>query len=81
MAEKTVDVARALLGKNVKVTLCKGEGTVDGIEAKADATIVSGVLLGIGDGGDFEVLDPMDGFVHYCWPALHIEEVQVGDGT
>jgi hypothetical protein len=52
--------ARALLGKQVVVTL-------------GPATIVEGKLLGFGEGGDFEVLED-DGFVHYCWPMLDIED-------
>jgi hypothetical protein len=34
--------------------------------------IVTGVLLGFGEGGDFEILDEDDGTVHYCWPMLDI---------
>lgn len=57
----------ALLGKRVKVTLDNG-GTVP-------AAIVEGQLLAFGDEGSFEVLQD-DGFVHYCWPMLDIEEAQ-----
>jgi hypothetical protein len=52
--------ARALLGKQVVVTL-------------GPAVIVEGRLLGFGEGGEFEVLCD-DGFVHYCWPMLDIED-------
>lgn len=59
-----MDEARALLGKRVRVHLDHG-----------DAALVSeGKLLGIGQGGDFEILED-DGFIHYCWPMLAIEEV------
>jgi hypothetical protein len=50
----------ALLGKRVRVTL--------------DAeTVVSGIFLGFGSGGDVEILEA-DGFVHYCWPMMEIKE-------
>lgn len=51
---------RTLLGKRVRVRLDKD-------------VIVTGQLLGFGEGGDFEILED-DGCVHYCWPMLHIEE-------
>lgn len=52
--------SRELLGKRVTV--------------KLDANvIVTGLLLGFGNGGDFEILED-DGFVHYCWPMLSIAE-------
>lgn len=52
----------SLLGKRVRV--------------KLDAEVlVIGQLLGFGQGGDFEILED-DGFVHYCWPMLEIEEVR-----
>lgn len=63
--------ARKLLGKQVRVTL-------------GNAPVVTGRLLGFGEGGDFEVLEA-DGFIHYCWPMLDIEEARpgqdYGDGT
>lgn len=58
----TVDKARTLLGKRVKVTLGE-EGPM----------VVLGVLLGVGQDGAFEIDD--GGFVHYCWPMLEIEEL------
>jgi len=49
-----------LLGKQVRV--------------KLDAeTVVTGIFLGFGSGGDVEILVG-DGFVHYCWPMLEIED-------
>jgi hypothetical protein len=57
------DEYRALLGKRVRVTLNHEE-----------KVITEGQLLGFGEGGDFEILED-DGFVHYCWPMLSIEEV------
>jgi hypothetical protein len=57
---------RSLLGKKVCVTL-----NTDGI-AKL---VVEGQFLGFGQGGDFEILAE-DGYVHYCWPLLNIEEVK-----
>lgn len=55
--------ARALLGKQVRVTLSRPPNRI---------TIAEGQLLGFSDGGDFEILQD-DGFVHYCWPMLDIE--------
>lgn len=52
---------KTLLGKRVRVFL-------------SESTIVTGTLLAFGDGGDFEILED-DGFVHYCWPLLEIEEI------
>jgi hypothetical protein len=52
-----------LLGKRVRVKL-------------DESVIVTGVLLGFGDDGTFEI--GQDGFVHYCWPLLDIEEVADG---
>ncbi len=49
-----------LLGKQVRV--------------KLDAeTVVTGIFLGFGEGGDVEILVG-DSFVHYCWPMLEIDE-------
>jgi hypothetical protein len=62
------DQARKLLGRRVTVTLKLPDGG-------AEAVITTGVLLGFGEGGEFEVLEA-DGFVHYCWPMLTIEEKQ-----
>lgn len=52
------------LGKQVIVTL-NNDGPV----------ITRGKLLGFSDGGEFEILEE-DGFVHYCWPMLHVQEVE-----
>ena len=60
----------ALLGKRVEVILDEG-GYPD---PQAPAVIVTGKLIGFGQGGDFEILED-DGFVHYCWPMLGVEEV------
>lgn len=62
-----INEARTLLGKRVKVTLVRPEDDTPW-------TIAVGQLLGFGDGGDFEILQD-DGFVHYCWPMLDIEEI------
>lgn len=51
-----------LLGRRVRVTL-------------DTSVIVTGQLLGFGEGGDFEILED-DGFVHYCWPMLDVAEVR-----
>jgi hypothetical protein len=50
----------AFLGKRVRVKL------------NAE-TVVTGIFLGFGSGGDVEILED-DGFVHFCWPMLEIEE-------
>lgn len=63
MLDRTVDEIRALLGKRVKVILDEHD----------EGAIATGQLLGFGEGGDFEVLED-DGFIHFCWPMLHIEE-------
>ena len=55
----------ALLGKRVRVTLDKPEGE--------PAVITEGILLRFGDCGEF-VIRQDDGFAHYCWPMLDIEE-------
>lgn len=55
----------ALLGKRVRVTLDRPEG--------APAVVTEGVLLRFGDEGTF-VVEQADGFVHYCWPMLDVEE-------
>ena len=41
---------------------------------RTEAVISEGKFLGFGQGGEFEVIED-DGFVHYCWPMLDIEEV------
>lgn len=58
---KNFDEFKTFLGKRVRVRL-------------AETTIVTGTLLAFGDGGDFEILED-DGFVHFCWPMLEIEEI------
>lgn len=62
----------AFLGKQVAVTLDREGTQLDGTPY-GENKIIRGQLLGIGEGGDFEILED-DGFIHYCWPALHIEE-------
>lgn len=57
---------RTFLGKRVKVTLDHGD---------TKPVIATGQLLGFSDGGDFEILED-DGFVHYCWPLLDMEEIE-----
>lgn len=52
----------ALLGKRVRITLDEN-------------VVTEGVLLGFGDGGDFE-LQQDDGFVYHAWPMLRIEKVE-----
>lgn len=37
--------------------------------------VVTGTLLGFGEGGNFEILED-DGMIHYCWPALRVREVR-----
>lgn len=49
-----------LLGKRVRVKL-------------AEDKITEGIFLAFGDEGTFEIEED-DGFVHYCWPLLDIEE-------
>lgn len=55
----------ALLGKRVRVVM----------DYHDDKAVAEGKLLGFGDGGDFELLED-DGFIHYCWPLLKIEEIK-----
>lgn len=62
--------ATSMLGKTVRVTLATNE---DGTKV-----ISEGVLIGFGEGGDFEILEE-DGFVHFCWPMLEIELVEDDD--
>jgi hypothetical protein len=54
---------RPLLGKRVRVRLDDN-----------GAEIITGLLLGFGSCGDFEIRDD-NGFPHYCWPMLSVEEV------
>lgn len=68
MSEWT-DTTRALLGKRVKVTLARANE-----QTGEEAVIARGIFLGFGQGGDLEIQEE-DGFVHYCWPLLDIEEV------
>lgn len=59
----------AMLGKRVRVVLHKPH------PGDRDVAVISeGTFLGFGDGGDVQ-LEEDDGFVHYCWPMLDIEEV------
>lgn len=56
------DTVRRYLGQQVRVTLDRGP---------FESEIVTGKLLGFGQGGDFEILCD-DGMVHYCWPLLDV---------
>jgi len=60
------------LGKQVIVTLDREGVNPDGT-AYGSNEVISGQLLGIGDGGNFEILED-DGMVYHCWPALEIRE-------
>jgi hypothetical protein len=51
--------SRHLLGQRVRIKLDEN-------------VIVTGKLLGFGDGGTFEIEED-DGFVHHCWPMLEVE--------
>lgn len=56
------DELRRLIGKIVRV--------------KLDEKVVhTGLLIGWGTDGQFELLDESDGSIHYCWPLLSAEEV------
>jgi hypothetical protein len=73
LAEAGWNRVRGLLGKRVRVVLHKPQpGNRD------KAVITTGKLLGFGDGGYVEIEED-DGFVHYCWPMLEIEEAFPGD--
>jgi hypothetical protein len=61
------DEVKTLLGKRVRVRLG---------DHQDKPVIITGQLLGFGDGGDFEILED-DGFVHYCWPMLDVEETMI----
>jgi len=63
------DKMMALLGKRVRVFLNMPQPG-----DRTEAVISEGKFLGFGQGGEFEVIED-DGFVHYCWPMLDIEEV------
>jgi len=60
-----------LLGKQVTVTLDKKGVNPDGT-ACGENVIVSGQLLGVGEGGNFEILED-DGMIYRCWPMLQVE--------
>lgn len=62
-------VIKAMLGKRVRVFLNMPQPG-----DRTEAVIAEGQLIGFGQGGDFEIIED-DGFVHYCWPMLDIEEV------
>lgn len=66
MDDMTYDKVRDLLGQRVKAFLTYPD-------ENGTATIAVGTLIGFGQGGDFELLED-DGFVHYCWPLLDIEQ-------
>ena len=72
--KETFDKARSLLGKRVQVSLTHVE-VIEGTTEVKPAVITVGTLLAFGDGGDFEILED-DGFVHFCWPLLDIEEIK-----
>jgi hypothetical protein len=57
----TTDSVRRYLGEEVEVYYGDESGR---------KLIVSGRLLGFGQGGDFEIL--CDDGIHYCWPMLEI---------
>jgi hypothetical protein len=61
-----------LLGKQVTVTLDREGVNPDGV-AYGSNEIISGQFLGIGEGGNFEILED-DGMIYHCWPALAIRE-------
>lgn len=76
VALESHDKVAALLGKRVRATLNNG-GYPD---PDAKAVVAEGQLLGFGADGSFEIQED-DGFVHYCWPLLGVEEVPVEQGT
>lgn len=57
---------KALLGKEVIVTLVRADG-------EAPAVVARGTLLSFDDFGEVVVRDEM-GACHWCWPMLAIEE-------
>lgn len=61
-----------MLGKQVTVTLDRKGVNPDGI-AYGSNEVISGQLLGTGEGGNFEILED-DGMVYHCWPMLEIRE-------
>lgn len=67
------DKVVSFLGQQVDVLLALKGSPADylGIAKEAEHRIVSGKLLGFGDGGDFEILGD-DGFVHHAWPMLDV---------
>jgi hypothetical protein len=68
---KTTAEVRALLGKHVRVSLGKNVSYL----GSGKEVVVTGVLVGFGESGDFEIVDDCDSTLHYCWPMLDIEEV------
>lgn len=74
------DYARSLLGQQVRVVLDRTDDNpwipdtdiLPGSGPPHEDVIVEGVLLGFGDGGNFEILED-DGLVYHCWPMLTIE--------
>lgn len=64
----TMDEMRALLGKQVVVTLQRED-------PPESAVVARGQLLKIADSGEFVVMDD-GGFCHYCWPALDMREAE-----
>jgi len=65
------DKTHSLLGKRVRVTLEEARNECPPI-------IVTGKFLGFGEGGDIEIEED-DGFIHWCWPMLNVEEVKEND--
>ena len=57
----------ALLGSQVRVTLDRPQGE--------PAIVAEGKLLCFGDDGSLVLLQD-DGFIHYTWPLLDIEQVK-----
>jgi hypothetical protein len=74
------DYARSLLGQQVRVVLDRTSDNpwipdwenIPGSGPPHEDVVTEGVLLGFGDGGDFEILED-DGLIHYCWPMLKVE--------
>ena len=63
-----------LLGKEVVVTLSDGN-------AEHAAVVARGTLLAWDYGGEVVIRDEM-GFVHHCWPMLHITATHIdGDAA
>lgn len=57
---------RSFLGQRVRISYSQDNGQFREVSV--------GTFIGFSEGGDFEILED-DGFVHFCWPLLHIEKV------